>query len=168
MCCKEVLQYAFSSVQYGDTPIFYHFFIWLCIKEATVLKNDLCKVIVWTVLVMNITYWMFGLAFVSGIPNLSIVPYMSKRVPKGSKVIYTCKAHNATVCDNLQWSKVNGLMNDVRVTSPWNNNGVWETELEIEKAAFAHSGRYKCELSYHQDLLAEDEVEVTVSGKCHF
>lgn len=102
--------------------------------------------------------------YVAGIPNLSIVPYMSKRVPKGSKVIYTCKAHNATVCDNLQWSKVNGLMNDVRVTSPWNNNGVWETELEIEKAAFAHSGRYKCELSYHQDLLAEDEVEVTVSA----
>ena len=56
MCCKEVLQYAFSSVQYGDTPIFFHFFIWLCIKEAAVLKNDLCKVIVWTVLVMNITY----------------------------------------------------------------------------------------------------------------
>ena len=35
---------------------FFHFFIWLCIKEATVLKNDLCKVIVWTVLVMKITY----------------------------------------------------------------------------------------------------------------
>lgn len=90
---------------------------------------------------------------------------MNKRVLKGSKVIYTCKAHDATVCDNLQWSKVNGLMDDVIITSPQNNHGVWETQLEIEKAAFAHSGKYKCELSYHQDLLAKDEVEVTVSGK---
>ena len=32
---------------------FFHLLIWLCVKAATVLRNDLCKVIVWKVFVMS-------------------------------------------------------------------------------------------------------------------